>query len=185
MKIAESQMVMAASHREENERQTRESMRTSGAVPDALKDSVVALRKDTLSALKEATEEAAKVDLSPAGRTAAAQEADSAQGVSLDPKLDMLRMAVELLTGRKIELGKVLDFAQRTGGQQGAVGSFGLSYEYEETIQQSEQTSFAASGTVKTADGREIGFSVSLSMSWEYRSESRFSLSLGGGAQKL
>lgn len=46
-------------------------------------------------------------------------------------------------------------------------------------VVETESTQFAAQGTVRTADGREIRFSLQLDMQRSYRQESSFSLRLG------
>lgn len=45
---------------------------------------------------------------------------------------------------------------------------WGLSYDMQETYQESEKMSFAANGTVQTADGKQIDFNVQLNMSREF-----------------
>ena len=48
---------------------------------------------------------------------------------------------------------------------------FGIEYDYHAVRQESEQTRVSAEGTVRTADGREISFTLDLSMSRSYREE--------------
>ena len=47
---------------------------------------------------------------------------------------------------------------------------WGIEYNNREVYHEVEQTSFASKGTVKTADGREIGFTLNLEMSREFLS---------------
>jgi hypothetical protein len=56
---------------------------------------------------------------------------------------------------------------------------WGVRYEHHETYSEKEQTSFAAGGIVKTADGQEIQFTVNLTMSREYVQSTDFSFRAG------
>ena len=89
--------------------------------------------------------------------------------------LNYLMMA---LFGRKYGVYRdgLMDIYSGSGTGYGGIGSYvtsiqsmEMSYEYTE----SEETSFSTSGTVKTADGREIEFNVNLLMSREF-SESAY-----------
>mgnify|MGYP003377725284 CR=1 FL=1 len=66
-----------------------------------------------------------------------------------------------------------------------APAGFGGEYDYSESYTEIEQTSFSASGTVKTADGLEISFKLELSMARMYHEESSVSLRLGDAARKI
>ena len=69
-----------------------------------------------------------------------------------------------------------LPFAQTLREQ---VPGFGLIYEQREVLEETERTQFAAAGTVRTTDGREIRFTLQLDMQRSYREESSVSLRLG------
>jgi len=60
---------------------------------------------------------------------------------------------------------------------------WGMEYERHESYTEIEETRFSATGTVRTADGREIGFSLDLTMSRSYHEESSTSLRLGDAAR--
>jgi hypothetical protein len=60
---------------------------------------------------------------------------------------------------------------------------FGGEYTRQESYTETEQTSFAASGVVRTEDGKEINFSLSLSMSRSYHEESTVSINFGAARQ--
>lgn len=59
-----------------------------------------------------------------------------------------------------------------------------MAYDRHESYTEIEQTSFSASGQVRTADGREIAFDLQLSMARAYHEESDISLRLGDAARK-
>lgn len=123
-----------------------------------------------------------------------------------EPKLALLIRMIEVLTGKKIklvspkelndQLGATQDQAQqatealsRVQQQQGGSAAapqpagFGIEYDAYESHYEAEKTTFSAAGVIQTQDGREIKFSVDLSMSREFMSEQ--SVSLRAGDAKL
>ncbi|HSL40616.1 MAG TPA: hypothetical protein VK857_09600, partial [Desulforhopalus sp.] len=56
---------------------------------------------------------------------------------------------------------------------------FGLAYDYHQSRYEYEKTEFNAGGMITTADGQEIEFSVSLSMSREFSSEQNIQIRAG------
>lgn len=56
---------------------------------------------------------------------------------------------------------------------------WGLEYDYFESHYEKESVAFAAEGTVRTGDGREIRFDVRLSMNREFYTEERLSVRAG------
>lgn len=59
---------------------------------------------------------------------------------------------------------------------------WGLEYDYRESIYEQEKMTFETRGIIKTADGREIAFSVDLSMSREFAAQSNVSIRAGDAA---
>jgi hypothetical protein len=118
-------------------------------------------------------------------------------------KAQILERFIEALTGKKVKiellneddfnknncdenceaLDNVADPNENIQNQPERQG-WGLEYDYHESHYEAESTSFAAVGTVKTADGREIDFSVDLSMSREYMEENNISVR-AGDAKKI
>ena len=62
-------------------------------------------------------------------------------------------------------------------GQESA--GFGIVYEYHEVYREDERMVFSASGTVSTADGREISFESTLGMSRTFYEENHISIRAG------
>lgn len=139
------------------------------------------------------------VTISDAGM--AAQSAESLDesvnaAVDADPGLSLIRSMLEFLTGRKMKVFDAQDLLANTTGTGSAANvqqpppaqpsraGFGIEYDYHESYSEVEQTSFAASGVVKTSDGREISFQLELSMSRSYYEESNVSLRFGDAARK-
>lgn len=62
---------------------------------------------------------------------------------------------------------------------------FGLVYEHHTAYQESESTSFSATGSIKTQDGKSIDFSVQLNMSREFSLETSLSFTAGDPEKKV
>ena len=154
------------------------------------------------------------VHISDAGRTAQADDCEAIQtaieSANNDPRLRLLRAMIAMLTGHdpldlKTEnlLGPGTDNAAppeslpapAASSSQGettpspqappaATPGWGLEYERHETYSESEQLSFSAQGTIRTADGQEIRFDVSMQLSRSFTLQSDVVLRLGEARQK-
>lgn len=142
------------------------------------------------------------VTLSDAGKAASSTQAtDNAENdeVDNDPKLTLIRSLLELLTGQRIKVFNASDLHTEetapavaappssnaaNASQPAQAAGYGVEYDYHESYTETEETSFAASGKVTTADGREISFDLQLSMARSYHEESTVSLRLGDAARK-
>lgn len=62
---------------------------------------------------------------------------------------------------------------------------FGLVYEHHTSYQESESSSFSATGSIKTQDGQSIEFSIQLNMSREFRMETNLSITAGDPEKKV
>lgn len=142
------------------------------------------------------------VDLSPAGQAAQASEAraieESLDAVDNDPMLRLIRALLGWLTGREVKVFDATDLnfaaASDVGATQAAAdlpelraqpatAGTTLAYTRQESYTEVEQLAVEAAGVVRTSDGREIAFSLSLQMSRSYHAESSFSLRAGEAAQ--
>jgi hypothetical protein len=134
------------------------------------------------------------VSLSEAGKAQSAEDENAA--VDNDPKLLLLRLMIEAMTGKRIRVIDASDLQaagdtpalQAPTAQASApapAAGYGLEYDYHSSYTETEQTSFAASGTVTTSDGREISFAMKLEMSRSYHEETSVSLRLGDAARKV
>ena len=132
--------------------------------------------------VSEAAREALQTDESAAVKAAG-------EDAPLEPKLELVKAIVEMLTGRPIRGLSSEDIqadaaAEVPPGQGSGRPAFGIEYSRSETIESYEAASFEAVGTVRTSDGRDIAFTVSLSMQ-RHESETRsLSLRAGSGAAK-
>ncbi len=68
--------------------------------------------------------------------------------------------------------------------QQPSAG-FGLVYEHHTAYQESESSSFSATGTIQTQDGKSIDFSVQLNLSREFQLETNLSIKAGDPEKKV
>jgi hypothetical protein len=170
MKITNSALQFEASRSQIQQHEVSESLRIgSGNRPP---DSAAA---DTAGARP------GRVSISNAGRAAQTGEAAAlGEGLKIeqDPKLSIMRILLARLTGKEVE---VFD-TSRLGGAKSASDTgtgFAIEYDRHESYTEAEQMSFSASGVVQTADGRSIGFSLSLSMARYYHEESDVSVRMG------
>lgn len=131
---------------------------------------------------------------------AAASEMDAEAEDIGELKVTLLRLLVEQLTGRRIdvvdagELGAteadeappeaLSEAASRLGTTPPAAGGngragWGATYSLEEVHYESEASRFTAQGIVHTADGKEIRLALELHMSREFASHTRVSVRAG------
>lgn len=113
-------------------------------------------------------------------------------------KVYLVEKMVEMFTGKKIKI-KIpkmsknnekctaptsppqADAAQTAPPQR---AGWGLEYNFHELYAESEKTTFSANGVIKTADGKEINFSVDLTMSRQFMQEQNIQV-LAGDAVKI
>ena len=134
------------------------------------------------------------VSISTAGQAAQSNEAEAIQSAidaaENDPMLRLIRSLVALLTGEEARVFDASELqtpapavenpnqaASPQASQQSAAP--GVQYTRHESYSESEQTRFDASGVVRTEDGKEISFTVSLAMSRSYHQESSVSIDFG------
>lgn len=191
MKIASSSLQMASSHASVDRHEIRESLkmwvgpqRPKFAGEDSRPRPA---RNDNVS-------------LSAAGKAACAAETSETAGdeaINADPRLRFIRSMLELLTGQRIRVFDASELqpsaetpaleappAQYSAPARPTPAGYGIEYDRHESYSEAEQTNFSASGTVTTADDREIKFDLQLSMSRQYHEESDISLRLGDAARK-
>jgi hypothetical protein len=148
----------------------------------------------TVATLSEAGRQAAALASANDAQAAAATE-EAANSIENDPKMQLLIGLIEALTGQKVRLFnanamKHGESAHPAEGNHGAAAAenrrqgWGVEYDRRETLHEVEVTRFDAEGVVKTSDGREISFQLSLEMSREFYQESNVSIRAGDGVRK-
>lgn len=189
MKIASASLQMASSHTSLQRHEVKESLKMwiGQRRPDFAGDGSAGPRPQLDS-----------VTLSETGKAAQSAEATKdAQDAAIDndPKMILIRSMLEKMLGHKIRLFDSAELearmdrvgseaSQTAAATQPSAAGFGVEYDRHESYTEVEQTSFAASGTVNTADGREISFQLELSMARAYHEESDVSVRLGDAARK-
>ncbi len=94
-------------------------------------------------------------------------------------EVTLKRLITEILSGRKVKVMRTEDLSQEQGttapaepagaGESSETSEgWGLDYSHETLYREKEAVSFDAKGVVRTADGKEIAFSLRLDMSREY-----------------
>ena len=165
MKIDSSMVVLSSDHRLENRYTRTEKLDVWVDTPHL----EVAVDRVTISRKAKA---ASLID--PSGSLLKSRE-DPVEG---DPKLLLIQILIEKLTGRKIKLIRVRLDAEspdlpeppprEAPSSQPERAGWGVRYELHETYAEKEETAFRACGIVKTADGKEIRFALDLKMSREF-----------------
>lgn len=129
----------------------------------------------------------------PAEKAGPKDDGDPLDG---DPKAYVIKLLVEAMTGRKIKVISLDEMrAARSNAEAAAAelqqaaeqpqrAGWGVESELHETHDEVEQTSFAAQGVVKTADGKEISFSYELEMERQFHSETHLSVRAGDALLK-
>lgn len=171
MKIQDYGMQMSAMHSSALRQETRAAVQVWTAPQPAVSNSVT---------------------LSQAGREAQATDEGEA-AVDADPRFDLLRRMIEIMTGRSLrtltpeDLRAITTSSGSAEPQASAAATtpatasagFGIDLQVSTSRTESESTAFAATGTVHTADGREIAFQVHLSLSQSRHEESSIRLRAG------
>ena len=175
MKIQASTVTLASQYSKIQEHHVSERLETWRDPPPQISDQARQLQANDQAAVQGTSKVAALQD----------------EGLSAD--LALLKSLLEKLTGRTIRLLRfepassepVTVNAPAANGETRDTpegpkrAGWGLDYQREETYREAESMSFAASGSVQTADGRQIQFSATLSLSREYVSTSSERLQLG------
>lgn len=197
MKIAAATLDFSSQHSATSSHAVQESLRAwIGAPRDAGGDQQ---RPRTQASISEQARTARAQEKLLQTASAMAAE-DTITGADNDPVLQLIKSMLEMLTGQVIHVfyavqSQVPQAAELTltdpkqaaaQGQARAPASagFGIEYERHEIRTETEQTAFQASGTIRTADGKEISFQLGISMQRSFREESNISLRAGDGRKK-
>ncbi len=192
MKIANASLQMASSHIATARQEVRESLRMW-----------VGRERPDFEHQRPHRGQSERVQLSDAGKAAqraeaAEREHDVAEG---DPRYKLLVGLIEALTGHKVRIFDAAKLeaarsdaadvpappspaqAARSAGPEQRAG-FGVEYDYHASYSETETTTFAASGKVVTADGRQIEFELQFAMQRSYATQTDISLRLGDAQRK-
>ncbi|MBF0487646.1 MAG: VCBS repeat-containing protein [Nitrospirae bacterium] len=109
--------------------------------------------------------------------------------LSGDIKELIVKLILEKLTGKKIDLKSIKGImgAKNIRVGQNAVPpqqSVAVSYSSSETYTENQNMTYNAAGVIKTADGKEINFSLDLSLSTEFMQQNNINLQADNGVKK-
>jgi hypothetical protein len=123
------------------------------------------------------------VEISSAARMIKEQE----DAVKNDPRLKLIKSLLEAMLGREIKLGYKSEDQYSNSTKANTQASTpledGFELQYHASEHESEQTQFNASGTIKTADGREISFSAELNLSRTFSQSIDVNIATGSAAR--
>jgi hypothetical protein len=187
MKIAAATIAMQSQHVAVQRQQTSESLRrwTGNQRPD-FEGRRKGFAQDSVR-ISDAG------NAKQAAKSKAADDVDQAEG---DPKILLIRRMIEMLTGKQIKVYRpeaapdTQETARPEQAQAGAAAAappragYGVEYDYHAVREEAEATSFSAQGVVKTADGKDIAFTLNLEMSRHYREEVNISIRAGDALRK-
>jgi hypothetical protein len=139
-----------------------------------------------------------------ASKSGHAAGSDASDPAISDPNLSILVALIERLTGRKVHLIRPGDVpagadAQAAAGEVAAQvaqsqaspaaadqpAGWGVAVHVEQVHQESETTSYAATGTVQTADGRTVSFQFEVGMHREETESVTLDILAGDAARKI
>lgn len=207
MKIAAADLALQSDHAALTRHQSEESLRAwRGERPDfegrqsaaSLSSAIASISVAAYEALARTTtaQPALAAPMASAGSGAAEALEAAEEAVENDPRIVLIKRMLEQLLGEEIrvfdmeafsaELRQVEMQSSSTSAslQAAAAGNadWGVEYDYHAVHEEYESTSFSAQGTIRTADGQEISFTLELEMTRYYREETNVSLRAGNAA---
>ena len=199
MKIADSQVNLSSQHSLIEQEARQETLRIQNAgVAGQTAGVVIQIRQDQVSISEQAQNLWSNQTASDNGVDQVAPAVVSGLSEIDKQRISLIEKMLEMLTGKKVRL-RVFDpssWAQRqaptlsssagavgqaTGGQLTAIsgGGWGVSYDLRAARFEQEKTTMQAGGVVRTADGREINFSLDVSMSRQFLAKQNLNIRAG------
>ncbi len=201
MKIASTDLDMQSSHADIMRQESSETLRSwRGARPDfEAMESAITRFSDAARQLlaRSPSQTFAPVDAGmPSGEAQAIEAAHDV--VDNDPFLAMIRQMIQFLTGEEVKVLDMREFSsamRRVEVQAGATqeslqasgsgrNGWGVEYDYHALREEFEQTSFSASGIIRTTDGQEFSFQLDIEMTRYFRQETNVSVRAGDAVRK-
>ena len=190
MKILNSNISMSGKSTFTQKQTKQESLKVWGIAQDSklsrnlgLHDKLLDLERDQV----KISEEAKKLLAQQGSTVQNVDEEDFLRQQLSDKdkqKIIAIQKMLEMLTGKKIkfvipkdldlkqnELKVNLNVGQLPVNQQPQQLGWGIEYNYHESYSEQQTMSFSSQGTINTAEGKEINFSIQLNMSREFYAE--------------
>lgn len=205
MKIDASSISFSASHSASSSQQVSEKLRAwigdqrpdFEAMEKQANQASATVASISASGLIAAKNAAATL---PAGSAEAQAINDANDNVEKDPRIMLIKLMVEMLTGHRIKLMSVGNLHADTPQLESPAppeqattqaeqkppprAGFGIEYDRHEQRTETEQTTFHADGVVHTSDGKEIKFTIDLSMARSFSQQTDVSIRAGDGVKK-
>lgn len=193
MRIAESQITMQSSHIAEQQYVKKESLRQwiGEKRPDfesADQNKTMFRQADNLTLSPEALILSSRAE-KPLPSSEILSNSANESIDDEDPKLRTIRMLIEAITGKKINIARIGEFkaappdlnqiATNPAAIEPQREDWGIEYDSSEEYSESEGMNFTSTGTIITQDGQEVGFSVALSLSREFTETKTTRIRLG------
>ena len=202
MKIADSQVNLSSQHsliEQESRQETLRLQQNGRTLTIAVQQDKVSISEQAQNLWSNQTRTSSGVSSSSGVDASGLSDIDK-------QRITLIERMLEMLTGKKVRLrvfdpsrwaqrqeptlstsvgagGQTTGVQQATGGQLTAVsGGWGMSYDLRATRFEQEKTTMQAGGVVRTADGREINFSMDVSMSRQFMSNQSLSIRAGAAA---
>ena len=202
MKIADSQVNLSSQHsliEQESRQETLRLQQNGRTLTIAVQQDKVSISEQAQNLWSNQTRTSSGVSSSSGVDASGLSDIDK-------QRITLIERMLEMLTGKKVRLrvfdpsrwsqrqestlstsvgagGQTTGVQQATGGQLTAVsGGWGMSYDLRATRFEQEKTTMQAGGMVRTADGREINFSMDVSMSRQFMSNQSLSIRAGAAA---
>ncbi|CAK0739855.1 conserved hypothetical protein [Gammaproteobacteria bacterium] len=208
MKIQSSEIALAGQHAATQHYQKSTSLRAW--VGDQRPDFEGRSRNtgaDRLSLSERAQSTAAqtalpKVDQEPSTKKAEGVS-DNEKELALDPRSKLIMMMVEAFTGKKIKIASLDNIGTNapqcpsvppsattetvntsSASSEAPPDGYGVEYDSHESYAETEQSNFSAQGVIRTSDGKQIDFTLDLSMERSYSTQTDVNIRLGDAARQ-
>jgi len=196
MKIGSSNIALSSDHSLRQTTQESKQLRLGQAAIDninAAKPSLIDISATGKSLLAEANKQVIDTANASTSNATSTGGIEANSDAALPIQLQILKTAVELLTGRKIHLfsmsgvpsGNTVSVPASTQTRTPSTSSSEptFAFDYKRVTETSEQTNFSAAGKVVLTDGSTIDFSLQMSMERYAREETSVSIRSGAAAQ--
>ena len=200
MKITDSQVNLSSQHSLIEQESRQETLR----IQQNGRSLTIEVQQDKVS-ISEQAQNLWSAQVQTSSNVSSSSGVDASGLSDIDKqRITLIERMLEMLTGKKVKLrvfdpsrwaqrqaptlssgagvaGQTTEVQQTTGGQLTPIssGGWGMSYDLRATRFEQEQTTMQAGGVVRTADGREINFSMDVSMSRQFLSNQSLSIRAG------
>lgn len=193
MKIATATVSQASSHALHEERTREESLRfwTGDERPVFAGEQEPAAAQVRISPEARQLQQLQQAVAKPLVDGGAVAPTPPEASLPEDPKLTVIRLILEALTGKKIRVASLEPASAGNAAPPDPHGGatpadspparqgWGLEYDLTETVREQEAMTYSATGRVTTADGKSIDFQVQLAMQREFASTDRVQIRAG------